>query len=168
MTDGRPRAIAPQSPGSLSLPSRLAARTLAERSARRSEIKVLLVDDIAATRAHLAKLLSFESDIELVGVAITGLEALERARRLAPDVVLMDIMMPVMDGVTATEILLDQMPEISVVMMSVQDDSHYTGRAFRAGARGYLVKPFLAAELATAIRDARKPSPPWIRGYGHR
>ena len=167
MTEGRSRAIEPQSSGSLSLPSRLAARTLSERAARvRSAIKVLVVDDISETRDYLRRLLDFESDIEVIGVAATGIEALELAHRLNPDVVLMDIMMPEMDGVTATKILVEQTPEIAVVMMSVQDHGDYISRAFDAGARGYLVKPFRWDDLVSAIADAQKKSPPWIRGYG--
>jgi pilus assembly protein CpaE len=168
MSESRFRGIEPQAPTSLSLPSRLAARTLAERAVRaQSRIKVLVVDDIRETGDYLTKILSIESDIEMVGVARTGIEALERARHVNPDVVLMDIMMPEMDGLTATAILLDQLPEITVVMMSVQGDTDYMSRAFRAGARGYLVKPFSLDDLMTAVRDARKASPPWIRGYGH-
>ena len=75
--------------------------------------------------------------------------------------------MPEMDGVTATEILLGQMPDVAVVVMSVQDDSYYTQRAFRAGARGYLVKPFPPDDLSKAIREARRVGPPWILGHGH-
>jgi pilus assembly protein CpaE len=167
MTKDRTRALVPQSPGSLSVTSRLAARTLADRIARaRSAITVLIVDDIPETRDHLTKLLGFESDIEVVGVAVTGIEALELAHRLNPDVVLMDHHMPEMDGLTATEILLERMPEVAVVMMSIQFDSYYTSRAFRAGAREYLVKPFSSDELMTAIRDARTTNTPRIRGYG--
>lgn len=146
------------------------AEHLPDRAARnRHVITVLIVDDIFETRDHLTKLLGFESDIKVVGAASTGIEALELARRHSPDVVLMDILMPAMDGLTATKILLERMPEVAVVMMSIMGedlDRDYVGRAFHAGAREYLVKPFTMDELTTAIRDARSPHAPVIRGYG--
>jgi DNA-binding NarL/FixJ family response regulator len=156
MTEERSRAVAPHSPGSLSVTSRLAERTLADRAARNPHaITVLIVDDIPETRDHLTKLLGFEPDMLVVGAASTGIEGLELAHRLRPDVVLMDLIMPEMSGLTAMEILLERMPEVAVVMMSVQDDADYIRRAFRSGARKYLVKPFSSDDLTTAIRDAR-------------
>jgi parallel beta-helix repeat protein len=146
----------PQGSGPPSATRWLAERTLADRVARRhSAIKVLIVDDIVETRNHLTKVLGFESGIEVVGVAATGIESLELARGLDPDIVLMDIMMPEMDGLTATEILLERMPEVSVVMMSIMDDTYRLRRAMRVGAREYLLKPFSLNELVTAIRDAQ-------------
>ena len=83
-------------------------------------IKVLIVDDIPETRDHLSKLLGFEGDVEVVGAAGGGPEAIEMATALKPDVVLMDINMPDMDGITATEIIANTVPESPIIMMSVQ------------------------------------------------
>jgi pilus assembly protein CpaE len=116
-------------------------------------IKVLIVDDIAETRDHLTKLLGFESDVEVVGAADSGRQALEMAARLRPDVVLMDINMPDMDGITATEQLAAEVPTAAVVMMSVQGEADYLRRSMLAGAREFLVKPFSSDELSASIRQ---------------
>jgi pilus assembly protein CpaE len=116
-------------------------------------IKVLIVDDIPETRDHLSKLLGFESDVEVVGTAPGGAEAIEQAGVLKPDVVLMDINMPGMDGITATERLASEVPTASVVMMSVQGEADYLRRSMLAGAREFLVKPFSADELTASIRQ---------------
>jgi pilus assembly protein CpaE len=116
-------------------------------------IRVLIVDDIPETRDHLAKLLGFESDIEVVGSAASGLEALELAGGLTPDVVLMDINMPDMDGITTTEQLASRAPTASVIMMSVQGEADYLRRSMLAGAREFLVKPFSSDELTSSIRQ---------------
>ena len=117
------------------------------------QIKVLIVDDILETRDHLSKLLSFEADIDVVGVAASGAEAIERAVVLAPDVVLMDINMPDMDGIAATELLAIKCPSAAVVMMSVQGEADYLRRSMLAGAREFLVKPFSSDELNASIRQ---------------
>jgi pilus assembly protein CpaE len=116
-------------------------------------IRVLIVDDIAETRSHLAKLLGFEPDIEVVGSAASGAEALELAVRLSPDVVLMDINMPDIDGITATEQLVLRAPGAAVIMMSVQGEADYLRRSMLAGAREFLVKPFSSDELTASIRQ---------------
>jgi pilus assembly protein CpaE len=116
-------------------------------------IKVLIVDDIPETRDHLSKLLGFEADIDVVGVAASGAEAIERAVALAPDVVLMDINMPDMDGIAATEQLSAKVPAAAVVMMSVQGEADYLRRSMLAGAREFLVKPFSSDELTASIRQ---------------
>jgi len=117
------------------------------------QIRVLIVDDIPETRDHLSKLLGFESDIGVVGAAATGREALELAGRLTPDVVLMDINMPDMDGIAATERLSSEVPTAAVVMMSVQGEADYLRRSMLAGAREFLVKPFSSDELTASIRQ---------------
>ena len=117
------------------------------------EIRVLIVDDIPETRDHLAKLLGFETDIEVVGAAASGREAIEMAVRLTPDVVLMDINMPDMDGIAATEHLASAVPSTAVVMMSVQGEADYLRRSMLAGAREFLVKPFSSDELTSSIRQ---------------
>ena len=117
------------------------------------QIRVLIVDDIAETRDHLTKLLGFESDMTVVGAASSGREAIELAHSLMPDVVLMDINMPEMDGIAATEVLSAQVPTAAVVMMSVQGEADYLRRSMLAGAREFLVKPFSSDELSASIRQ---------------
>ncbi len=117
------------------------------------QIRVLIVDDIPETRDHLTKLLGFESDVEVVGAAASGAEAIELAVKLQPDVVLMDINMPDMDGIAATEQLAMRAPASSVVMMSVQGEADYLRRSMLAGAREFLVKPFSSDELTASIRQ---------------
>jgi pilus assembly protein CpaE len=117
------------------------------------QIRVLIVDDIQETRDHLTKLLSFETDIEVVGAAASGSECLSMAIRLQPDVVLMDINMPDMDGIAATEKLSAEVPATAVVMMSVQGEADYLRRSMLAGAREFLVKPFSSDELTASIRQ---------------
>ncbi|GAC1337753.1 MAG: response regulator [Candidatus Dormibacteria bacterium] len=115
-------------------------------------IRVLLVDDIASTLANLQKLLSFEDDIEVCGTASDGSQAVEEARRLTPDIVLMDVNMPVMDGIGATEVLAQELPGCPVIIMSVQGERDYLRRAMQAGAREFLIKPFSGDELIAALR----------------
>jgi pilus assembly protein CpaE len=117
------------------------------------QIRVLIVDDIPETRDHLTKLLGFEGDIEVVGAAASGAQALQLAVELTPDVVLMDINMPDMDGITATERLAAEAPDAAVVMMSVQGEADYLRRSMLAGAREFLVKPFSSDELTASIRQ---------------
>jgi pilus assembly protein CpaE len=117
------------------------------------QIRVLIVDDIPETRDHLTKLLGFESDIEVVGSAASGAQALQLASELMPEVVLMDINMPDMDGIQATERLSSEVPDAAVVMMSVQGEADYLRRSMLAGAREFLVKPFSSDELTASIRQ---------------
>jgi pilus assembly protein CpaE len=116
-------------------------------------IRVLIVDDISETRDHLAKLLGFEPDIEVVATAASGAEAIVQAAKILPDVILMDINMPDMDGIAATERLSSQVPSSAVVMMSVQGEADYLRRSMLAGAREFLVKPFSSDELTASIRQ---------------
>jgi pilus assembly protein CpaE len=117
------------------------------------QIRVLIVDDIPETRDHLTKLLGFESDIEVVGAADSGRHALEMALTLKPDIVLMDINMPDMDGIETAEQLASAFPSAAVVMMSVQGEADYLRRSMLAGAREFLVKPFSSDELTASIRQ---------------
>lgn len=118
------------------------------------KIRVLIVDDIAETRENVRKLLQFESDVEVVGAARTGKEAVELSRELSPEVVLMDINMPDMDGITATEKIKKIIPYSQIVILSVQNDPNYMRRAMMAGARDFLAKPPTVDELTAAIRRA--------------
>src|SRR4051812_4268305 len=117
------------------------------------QIKVLIVDDIPETRDHLTKLLGFEADMTVVGAASSGREAVTLAAALLPDVVLMDINMPEMDGIAATEQLSTAVPSAAVVMMSVQGEADYLRRSMLAGAREFLAKPFSSDELSASIRQ---------------
>jgi pilus assembly protein CpaE len=119
-------------------------------------IRVLIVDDITETRDNLEKLLFFEKDIEVVAKAGTGREALALAKQYQPDVVLMDINMPDMDGIAATEALLNQSPTTQVIMMSVQGEQDYLRRSMLAGAREFLIKPISADDLYNAIRHVHR------------
>jgi len=116
------------------------------------KIRILIVDDIPETRENLKKLLYFESDIEVVGAATSGEEGIELAKQCQPHVVLMDINMPGMDGITASEAITQEVPFAQVIMMSVQSEADYLRRAMLAGARDFLTKPFTSDELISTIR----------------
>jgi two-component system, NarL family, response regulator LiaR len=117
-------------------------------------IRVLITDDHGVVRQGLRMFLSLDPDIEVVGEAENGQEALDMARELQPDVVLMDLLMPVMDGVEATKAIRTELSEVEVVALtSVLEDTSVTA-AVRAGAIGYLLKDTEAEELHRAIRGA--------------
>jgi len=118
--------------------------------------RVLIVDDIAETRENVRKLLQFEADIEVVAAARTGREAIQLTLETNPDVVLMDINMPDMDGIAATEAIRQQVPAVQVVILSVQADQNYMRRAMLVGARDFLTKPPMPDELVATIRRAGK------------
>ena len=115
------------------------------------KIRVIIVDDIPETRDNIKKLLFFEKDIEIIGTASNGREGVELALGVQPDVVLMDINMPEMDGIAASEAISSQAPHVQVVMMSVQGEADYLRRSMLAGAREFLIKPFSGDELVTSI-----------------
>ncbi|HVB25147.1 MAG TPA: response regulator transcription factor [Ktedonobacteraceae bacterium] len=117
-------------------------------------IRVLIVDDHKVVRQGLRLFLRVDPDIEIVGEAANGAEAVERARQLAPDVVLMDILMPVMDGIAATAAIRKERPEIEVLgLTSILEDSAVV-EIMRAGAIGYLLKDLDGDDLCRAIRAA--------------
>ncbi len=116
------------------------------------KFRVLIVDDVADTRENVRKLLQFESDIEVVGGARSGKEGIQLSQELDPDVVLMDINMPDIDGIAATEAIRQHSPHIQVVILSVQGDQNYMRRAMLAGARDFLTKPPMGDELVSAVR----------------
>ena len=122
--------------------------------ASNNKFRVLIVDDVAETRENVRKLLQFESDVDVVGVARTGREAIEISDEVEPDVILMDINMPDMDGIVATEAIRQKRPFVQVVILSVQSDQNYMRRAMLAGARDFLTKPPMGDELISAIRRA--------------
>jgi DNA-binding NarL/FixJ family response regulator len=116
------------------------------------KIRVLIVDDQALIRTGIATLLARKADIEVVGQAGNGQEALEQAAVLSPDVVLMDVMMPVMDGVEATRRLSAQGQRPAVIILSTFRDDEHVFRGIAAGARGYLLKDVDHRALAEAVR----------------
>ena len=115
-------------------------------------IKILIVDDIPETRDHLSRLLGLERDLEVAGVAGSGEDAIKLSMELRPDVIVMDINMPGMDGVQAAEIISQRLPTSPIIMMSVHGEADQLKRAISAGAREFLVKPFSGDEFATSIR----------------
>lgn len=119
-------------------------------------IRVLIVDDIAETRENLKRVLQFEPGIEVVGAASGGREGIQMATELQPDVVIMDINMPDMDGITATEEIRRRLPFTQIVILSVQGDPSYMRRAMLAGARDFLTKPPVIDEFIGAVRRAGK------------
>ena len=115
-------------------------------------IRVLLVDDQRLMRDGLRTLLELEGDLEVVGEAGNGEQALRAYEELGPDVVLMDVRMPVMDGVEATRRLVEGWREAQVIIVTTFDDDEYVFDGLRAGARGYLLKDVSGHELAEAVR----------------
>lgn len=115
-------------------------------------ITVVIADDIVNTREDVKRLLFFEEDIKVVGEAGDGEEAVRVAEELRPDIVLMDINMPGLDGITATEIITERVPQTAVVIISIQGEQEYIRKAMAAGASDYLLKPFTSQELADTIR----------------
>ena len=115
-------------------------------------IRLLLVDDQRLLREGMRILLELEPDLKVAGEASNGVEALTRYAELRPDVVLMDVKMPEMDGVAATRQLLIDHPEAKVVILTTFDDDEYVFEGIRAGALGYLLKALSGEELAESIR----------------
>ena len=114
-------------------------------------IRVLLADDDHLMRAGLAELLTSDPSIEIAGEAATGREAVERTRRLAPDVVLMDVRMPDLDGIAATAELTRAAPETRVLILTTFEQDDYIFGALRAGASGFLLKRTRPEELIAAV-----------------
>lgn len=119
-------------------------------------IRILLVDDQLLIRQGLKSLLESNSDMQVVGEAENGQRALEQISTLQPDIVLMDIRMPVMDGVAATGAIAQQYPDTKVLVLTTFDDDGYVSQAMRVGAKGYLLKDTEPDELALAIRAVYK------------
>lgn len=118
------------------------------------KVRVLVVDDITETRENIRRMLQFDSNVEIVATARTGREALQFAQQSNPDVIVMDINMPDMDGITATQEIKKKSPHIQVVILSVQSDPSYMRKAMLAGARDFLSKPPMIDELTDAVRRA--------------
>jgi len=119
-------------------------------------IRVLIVDDITDTRENIKRMLQFDSLIEVAGMARSGREAIDLSNQVKPDVIIMDINMPDMDGISATEAIRRKFPYVQVVILSVQNDPNYMRRAMQAGVRDFLTKPPAIEDLTAAIRRAGK------------
>ena len=115
-------------------------------------IKVLIADDQELMRQSLQIILGMEKDIEVMGTVANGLEVIRAVRKEKPDVILMDIRMPEMDGVVCTQIIKENYPDIRVIVLTTFDDDEYVFNALKYGASGYLLKGISAKELAEAIR----------------
>jgi DNA-binding NarL/FixJ family response regulator len=116
-------------------------------------IRILLVDDQSIVREGLASLLSTQPDLAIVGEAENGKIAIEKAIALKPDIILMDIRMPIMDGIAAIKILAQQAPEINILVLTTFDEDELVSQAMSWGAKGYLLKDTPSAELAQGIRS---------------
>ena len=116
------------------------------------KIKVLIVDDHKMVRAGLTALLETEKDIEVIGQAENGRDAVEQSARLAPDVVIMDLMMPVMDGVEATRLIHERTPDVRILVLTTFGTSDGIAHALEAGASGAIMKSADTPDLADAIR----------------
>ncbi len=120
------------------------------------KIRVILIDDHAILRAGLRAIISAEADMEVVGEASDGREAVAKAERLLPDVALMDISMPVMDGLEATHRIQQSCPEVKVLVLTIHDNEEYLFQVLEAGASGYLVKKSADTELISAIHAVHR------------
>ena len=122
------------------------------RTTRTKVISVLLVDDHALIREGLCQLFALQEDIQVVGEVADGVEALRTIRNLRPDVVLMDISMPIVDGIAVTRQITQEMPDVAVIMLTMYRDQQHIVQAMKSGARGYLLKSSPISEVAQAIR----------------
>jgi DNA-binding NarL/FixJ family response regulator len=116
-------------------------------------IRVMIVDDHAIVRNGIATVLSNEPDIQIVGEAVDGQEAVDNSVMLKPDVILMDILLPRMGGLQATDIISQTLPDTKVLIFSIEDNAETILDAFRLGARGYLLKTADPTEIVQAVRD---------------
>jgi DNA-binding NarL/FixJ family response regulator len=126
----------------------------AEQNRHTTVISVLLVDDHVLLREGLRQLFALEKDIRVVGEAADGLDALHKVRQLYPDVVLMDIRLPIIDGITLTQQITQEMPSIAVIMLTMYQQHQQVVQAMKSGARGYLLKSASAQEVVETIRLA--------------
>lgn len=124
------------------------------------ELRILLVDDHSLFRKGIAALLSSQPHLQVVGEAVNGLEAIERARELVPDVILMDLTMPKCNGLEATRVIKQELPHVHIIMLTVSDDDHDLFTAIKNGAEGYLLKtlePHELYEMLTKLRYGEAP-----------
>lgn len=117
------------------------------------QIRILLVDDHDLMRRNIRQLLAAHADFHLIGEPITGIAAIEEARKHQPDVILLDISLPQLSGLAALPLILKESPNMKVLMISNHDEFHFARASLSAGARGFLTKSYLSGELAQAIRQ---------------
>jgi pilus assembly protein CpaE len=122
------------------------------------KVRIILVDDIPQTRETVARSLRFQENIEVIGTAANGVEAIHLTRELKPDVIVMDVNMPDMDGISATAIIKRDLPSAEVIILTVQDDVDYMRRAMLAGARDFLSKPPMIDDLVQSVLRAGEQS----------
>jgi DNA-binding NarL/FixJ family response regulator len=130
-------------------------------------IRVLLVDDHALFREGLASIIALQPDLEVVGQAGDGLEAIIKARELKPDLILMDIQMPGCDGLEATSQIKTEQPDTTIVILTVRDEEEKLFQAIKCGAQGYLLKSIHADEMVSGLRAALQGEarlPPFLAG----
>src|SRR5437870_8829110 len=130
--------------------------SLRRRSSSVERIRVLIADDHRVVRAGLAAIMRASGDLEVLGEARDGQEAIEKARELQPDVILMDVSMPRMNGVEATRAIKRETPHIGIVALTMYDEEKYIFDLVRAGATGYLLKDSDSAQIISAIRSIYK------------
>ncbi len=118
------------------------------------KIRVIVVDDVPQTRETVIRALRFQEDIDVIGTATNGLQAIKLVKEMRPDVVVMDVNMPDMDGIAATSVIKHEVPFAEVIILTVQDDIDYMRRAMNAGARDFMAKPPMIEELVDAVQRA--------------
>ncbi len=125
-----------------------------------NKMRILLADDHALFRSGIASLLASRSDMEVVGEAVNGYQAIEQARQTVPDVILMDVNMPECDGLEATKVIKKEMPHVQIVMLTVSEDEEHLFEAIKSGAKGYLLKnldPHQLFEMLEGVRHNEAP-----------
>lgn len=151
----QPEQVDPQTSETIQQPES-ARLSFPLRQSKSGNIRVIVVDDTPQTRDTIIRSLSFQREIEIIATAENGSQAIALARQTMPDVVLMDINMPDMDGITATAGVLHEVPHAQVVILTVQDDPDYMRKAMMAGAHDFLTKPPGLDELLSAVENAGK------------
>lgn len=142
----------PGKAASVEIASRPATAVRSETPVAQDTIRLMLADDHGLFRELLGRVLALEHDIVVVGEVTNGLEAVQKARQLKPNVILMDINMPIVDGLAATRQIVEESPGTAIIVLTMYKHNHQVLQAMRAGARGYLLKHAKAHEVLAAIR----------------
>lgn len=121
------------------------------------KVRIVIVDDIEETRVNIRRLLSLSDQLAVVGEAADGFDALRVCRETLPDCVLLDVNMPRMDGFTTAKAVLREMPNVAVVIMSVDNHAIYRQKAMAVGAKAFLLKPFGAEAVLDVLQESRTP-----------